>query len=57
MLWIITIDYGKTKDTAHRGMLKVFGETEEDARRAATLQVQGFEYVNIVRIERDRSRA
>lgn len=57
MLWIVTIDYGKTKDTAHRGMLKVFGETEEDAKRAATLQVQGFEYVNIVRIERDRSRA
>lgn len=57
MLWIITIDYGKTKDTAHRGMLKVYGETEEDARRAATLMVPGFEYVNIVKIERDRSRA
>lgn len=57
MLWTVTIDYGKTKDTAHRGQLKVFGETEEDARRAVILMVPGFEYVYIVRVERDRSRA
>lgn len=57
MLWTVTLDYGKSADTAKRGTLKVYADDEEGAKRAATLMVASFEYVNIVKVERDRSRA